>query len=192
MPGGQDFGRFVNNTDFFEPSAFDERTAMPVLLDLLPSLRDEKVVAAVAGHLRRPWARPTAYGPLLTAFETWALVDTTTGWHLGDALANAAQVRDAPDLVRLVADARYGKARQMLVDAMWRFREVASVESTLRGLCSDPDVCLHAMSAYRRTVGAERALPLLRSLEDAADPLVCRQARQQVKKAEKSIARQSG
>ena len=44
---------------------------MPVLLRLLPTLTDPLAVAAVAGHLRRPWARPVAFAALLEAFETW-------------------------------------------------------------------------------------------------------------------------
>jgi hypothetical protein len=57
----EDFGRFVNNTTYFRPSAFDERAAMPTLLRLLPTLTDRALVGTVAAHLRRPWARPTAF-----------------------------------------------------------------------------------------------------------------------------------
>jgi len=44
---------------------------MPVLLELLPTLMDLTLVSAVAAHLRRPWARPTAFGPLVGAFRLW-------------------------------------------------------------------------------------------------------------------------
>ena len=72
VEGVEDFSRFVNNTDYFAPSKFDERAAMPVLLALLPSLTEHKVVEAVAGHLRRPWARPSGFQPLLMAYRSWA------------------------------------------------------------------------------------------------------------------------
>lgn len=64
VAGVHDFGRFVSNTKYFEPSSFDERAAMPVLLTVLPTLTDPKVVGgsrwAVASsvgetdRLRRP------------------------------------------------------------------------------------------------------------------------------------------
>lgn len=43
------------------------------------------------------------------------------------------------------------------------------------------------MSSYRRTVGNEAALPLLRELLTHADALVRKQAAAQVKKAEKAL-----
>lgn len=52
VKGADDLGRFMSNTEFFRPSEFDEKAAMPVLLDALPTLSDPAVVTAVAGHLR--------------------------------------------------------------------------------------------------------------------------------------------
>jgi hypothetical protein len=54
--GSEEVGRFVNNTDYFPASRFDESAAMPVLLQALPGITDPRLVSAVAGHLRRPWA----------------------------------------------------------------------------------------------------------------------------------------
>ena len=56
VAGTGDFGRFVSNTEFFGPSLFDERAAMPVLLEILPTLRFESRVSG-----RRSPA--TAVGP---------------------------------------------------------------------------------------------------------------------------------
>jgi hypothetical protein len=67
VEGSADFGYFVNRPDLFRPSELDERAAMPVLLDLLPTLTDGKAVAAAARHLRRPWAKLTAFEPLVEA-----------------------------------------------------------------------------------------------------------------------------
>jgi hypothetical protein len=52
--GVEDLGRFVNDVTYLRPSMFDERAAMPVLLELLPALTDPTLVRAVAAHLRRP------------------------------------------------------------------------------------------------------------------------------------------
>ena len=115
VQGAQDLGRFVNNTEYFAPSQFDERAAMPVLIRELPNLADPRLVASVAGHLRRPWERPTAYGALRLAFVRWARVDQSTAWSLGDALGSAATKAEVPELLVLCQNGEFGKARQMLV-----------------------------------------------------------------------------
>jgi hypothetical protein len=190
VDGARDFGRFVSNTEHFAPCALDERAAMPVLLGLLPSLSEPGLVAAVAGHLRRPWARPAAFDVLLVAFRRFGIDHQTgAGWHLADALVNAADATQLDRLLELAKDQRYGKSRQMLVDALWRFRSDSRVEPVLAGLCGDPTIALHAMSAYRRTVGNEAALPLLRELVTHDEPLVRDQAARQVKKADRAGAK---
>lgn len=187
MAGTEDLGRFVNNTKYFEPSAFDERAAMPVLLGLLPTLEEGKVVASVAGHLRRPWARPAAFEPLLAAFRRWAPEDALVGWHLGDALANAADETRSGVVVELCRQRQYGTARQMLVESLWRHRKDPTFAPLLTELLDDPDVALHAMSALRRAVGNESALPHLRQAAQSADPKIRRAATQAVKRAEKAL-----
>lgn len=163
--GANDFGRFVSNTEFFRPSEFDESAAMPVLLDALPTLSDRDVVIAVAGHLRRPWARPVAFAALLEAFERWAPTDQDAGWALGDALATAATATQLKQLLVICRDTRLGMTRQMVVYSLGRYRKYPEVAPALVALLDDADVGLHAMSALRRVVGPASALPLV---EDAA------------------------
>src|SRR5687767_3065325 len=104
VSGSEDLGYFVSNTEHFRPSALDERAAMPVLLRLLPSLTDGSVVSAAAGHLRRPWARPTAFDVLADAFPEWALRDANVGWALGDALATSARAEHLTTLLQLATE----------------------------------------------------------------------------------------
>ena len=130
--GVEDLGRFVSKPEFFGESRFDERAAMPVLIEALPSLTDPILVGAVAGHLRRPWARPAAFDALVATFEVWAQsVDSATGWNLGDALGTTATAAQAEILLRISQERQYGTARQMVVHALGRFKL-----PTLRRLCS--------------------------------------------------------
>jgi hypothetical protein len=160
VSGASELGRFVSNTEFFPASGFDERAAMPVLLAALPTLSDRAVVIAVAGHLRPPWARPTAFGPLHDAFLRWAPTDEHAGWALGDALGTAATAAYLNQLLLIGQDYRYGKARQMVVHSLGRYRKHAEeVVPVLLVLVDDSEVGLHAMGALRRILGPAAALP---------------------------------
>jgi hypothetical protein len=190
VEGVEDFGRFVNNTKYFAPSTFDERAAIPVLLVLLRSLTEPKVVETVARHLRRPWARPSAFQPLVQAFRHWAPHEPLVGWAIGDALATSATVEDVDVLLDLATDRSYGKSRQMIVHSLWRFKRDERTVGVLLRLIEDPDVSLHAMGALRRSEGNEAALPHLVAVRDNhSDPAVRKQATVEVKKAEKAISR---
>ena len=188
VSGTEDLGRFVSNPEFFGVSGFDERAAMPVLIEALPSLTDAQLVGAVAGHLRRPWARPAAFDALLAAFEEWAQrEDSAVAWHLGDALGTTATVMQADTLVRIGQDRKYGQSRQMVVHALGRFKKAPEVEPALFRLIEDPDVALHAMQALRRVLGAEAALPHLeRVARDYRGTIMGDQASREAKKARRA------
>ncbi len=189
VAGTADLGRFVSNPQHFRPSEFDERAAMPILLACLPTLKDPNVVAAVAGHLRRPWARPDAYPALHEAFVRWAPSHEATGWALGDALANAAERDRLPEIIEIATDESYGSSRQMIVMSLWRYGSDPLVVGALIELCADPDVSLQAMSALRRSVGNEAALPHLRSVcESHPERRVREQAAREIKKAERALS----
>lgn len=185
-----DLGRFVNDTRYFRASRFDERSAMPVLLELMPQLRDRQAVIAVAGHLRRAWARPAAFDVLLEMFRRWAPTDQSVGWSIGDALATAADDQHLDQLLELARNGDYGMARAMIVDSLWRYRKDERVRPALEELAEDPEVTLAAMSALRRVVGNDNALLLLRRLRDShADPRVRERAARQLKRAERAAAK---
>ncbi|MGE0819800.1 MAG: hypothetical protein AB7O74_14180 [Candidatus Nanopelagicales bacterium] len=190
VEGVEDFGRFVNDPRHFEPSRFDERAAMPVLLAVLPTLDDPRAVDAAAGHLCRPWARPAAFEPLRTAFLRWAPDHATTGWQLGDSLGRTAIAEHVPVLLALAEDTRFGTARQMLVLHLSRFKASPEVCAAVERLVDDPDVSLHAMSALRKCLGNEAALPILQAVEAGhPDAKVRKQAAQAIKKATKASRR---
>lgn len=188
--GVDDLGRFVSRPEFFGESRFDERAAMPVLIEALPNLTDLKLIGAIAGHLRRPWARPHAFDALLAAFEVVAPSDgLSAGWHLGDALGTTATAEHVESLLRISRDSEYGAARQMVVHALSRFKKAPGVSETLLILIEDPDVALHAMGSLRRVIGAREALPHLERVErERLGTTVGDQAARQAKKARKSLS----
>jgi len=187
VAGVDDFGHFVNDTTYLLPSGFDEKAAMPTLVALLPTLTDRTVVEATARHLGRPWARPGAFPTLLAAFREWAPRDWTTGWAIGDSLVSTATPADLDSLLDVATNEAYGKARQMIVQSLWRYRKDERVAAVLGDLAEQPDVCLHAMSALRRAIGNDAAIPLLLRLSGSSpEETVRQQAASQLKKARRA------
>lgn len=190
VAGSEDFGTFVNDTRYFAPSRFDGKAAIPVLMGLLPTLGDERVVATVARHLDQPSARPEAYGALLQAFQRWAAVapDSDAGWALGKALATASTASNLPQLLVLAADPQYGRSRQMIVFALYRFK-TDDTAAVLKRLIRDPEVALHAMSALRRVIGAEKSRALIEAVAiDYEGSPSAAAANRELKKIDKRLA----
>lgn len=189
--GVGEFGRFVNNTKYFEPSQFDEVAAAPILLRLLPELNDAKVVATVGRHLKRPWVRKIdgAFEAVLRAYERWAHTPGEVGWVLGDTLSSLADRTRASQLYGLADDASTGSARACIVESLWRFKATLDVEPLLRELVADPDVAFMAVTALQRTVGPERSLDVLRGVAaNSQDEVVVRAAAQAIRRVEKKLA----
>jgi hypothetical protein len=55
VDGVDDLGRFVNNTVYFAPSRLDEGAAQPMLLRLLPTLSEPRLVATASDVQSRAW-----------------------------------------------------------------------------------------------------------------------------------------
>ena len=159
--GVEDFGRFVNNTDHFRSSRFDDEAAAPILLARLSTLTDGAVVAAVARHLRHVEIPADRFDALVDAFGRWATDDSDNdaGWAMGDTLAHAARPENATIMCELARRKAYGRSRQMIVYALWRWRKFDGVAPTLRDLVGDPDVSLHTMSSLARSFHRPRCSP---------------------------------
>ena len=190
VAGADQFGTFVNDTRYFAPSKLDERAAMSTLLELLPTIHDSRDLRAAVGHLRRSWARPLAFEPLLQIFLIRAEQDHQLGWSIGDALATTATASNAETLLEISRDRKYGTARQMIVYSLWRFKKDKQIQNALIGLLNDSDVSLHSMSALRRTVGNEEAIEYLKVVRDTSDNQTIRkQAQKAIAKSEAAIAK---
>lgn len=145
-----DAGRFVNDTTYFRPSVFDERAAMPVLLEVLPRLSRPHVIGAVAAHLARPWARPIAFRPLADAFVRCVRSGNPGCADLADRAATTADNSVLDEVLELANDASLGSARSPLVYSLWRYRQSERAMSALEALTQDPDVGDAAQRALRR------------------------------------------
>lgn len=139
------------------------RAAVPVLLRWLPVVSDRQVKEDLVRALSVPWARPVAARPLIDEFECVdERVDpagTGLRWAIGNALSIVADDSVFDDLVRLVEDRTFGKARQMVVVGLGRSKR-PEVVGVLIGLLDDDDVSGHAVKALAK-LGVEEARPAL-------------------------------
>lgn len=189
VSGVDQLGLFVNNTQYFEPSRFDEVAAAPTLLAELPRLTNARVVTTVGRHLQNKGVGKAGYDTVLAAFRRWAHHPSDTGWVLGDTLARMADKTKATDFMDLAMETSYGASRSFIVYALWRFKSITDVEAPLRRLIRDRDVALFAMSALQRVIGREAMTHELRELldEEGVDEQIRTHAARQLRKIEKKL-----
>lgn len=186
--GLEDYGLFVNNTQHFAPSSFDEVAAYPVLLSLFPTLTDPGELDTVARYLSHAREEDAAFSLLHNAFVNFAPLDQRLGWVLGDSLAKRGRSADLDQILDVCLDPAYGRARQMVVYSIWRYKTDLRVQQALKQLVNDPDVSLHATSALRRTVGNAAALVVLSSVrENNPDEKVRKQAEKSLRKIARAL-----
>ncbi len=191
VAGSHDFGHFVNDPRHLEPSTFDERGALPVFIAILPTLDDVRAIEATVRHLGRPFARPAAFESLHQTFVRWSPQHDSLGWTIGDSLAITATIKQLPTLLALALDERFGTSRQMIVNSLWRFKKDSRVEDALLRLIEDREVCRHAMSALRRTVGNGEAMRELYGVRDSSsDQLIRKRAQEAINKCEVAMERE--
>jgi hypothetical protein len=91
----------------------------------------------------------------------------------------------------LCLDDRHGRDRQMIVSRIGSFKGDDDVTRALITLLRDPDVALHAMSALRTQIGAEAARPHIAALLEHDSEQVRDQARRELRKIDKRLAKSS-
>lgn len=120
------------------------RSAVPILLHWLPRISDPQVKEDIVRTLSVPWAKPTAAPALIEEFRK--ADSAALQWAIANALAVVADDSVFEDLVRLVQDTGFGKAREMLALALGNMQD-PRVVAVLMGLLADEQVVGHAVIA---------------------------------------------
>jgi hypothetical protein len=143
------------------------RDAVPVLLVWLPRIDDIAARESIVRALSVPWARPDAIEPLVREFEQSNA--EAYEWAVGNALSVVADDSAFDDLERIVRDARYGKAREMVVVALGNAKKRRDdALRVLTDLLADDELAQHALLGLEK-LGDPRAIPSVERLLDADD-----------------------
>ena len=121
--------------------------AIPTLLRWLPRIEDPAVKEDIVRSLSVSWARPRAASPLIHEFLK-APNDSELGlrWTIANALAVVADDSVFDDLVALLRNPEYGRAREMLALALSNMKTPRAVDVLIEAL-HDPVLAGHAIKA---------------------------------------------
>ena len=126
--------------------------AIPVLLTFLNQDMDQRVKEGVVRALSIREARPTALRRMISEFKRPNINDSLR-WAIGNAIEVLATEDALPQLVELVRDKRYGRARQMVVLGIGKLkgaRRDAGARDALTLLLEEDEVRGHAIAALGR------------------------------------------
>ncbi|MFI5626319.1 HEAT repeat domain-containing protein [Nocardioides sp. NPDC051685] len=129
------------------------KSAVPVLVDALATPEDLGELEAIVRALSVPWAKKEALAPLIDRFRS--LPNTgdrrveSVRWAIGNAIEVLWDDTLYDELVGLLSDRRYGRAREMIVEGTRKSKRPEIVD-TLVSLLTDPDVNGHAVLALAR------------------------------------------
>lgn len=136
-------------------SKLEYRSAVAILLQWLPQISDLQVKEDIVRTLSVPWARPEAAQTLIEEFKR---ADDATApglrWVIANGLAIVADDSVFDELVQLVEDRGYGKAREMLALALSNVRNPQAI-GVLMGLLDDEQMVGHAVMALGKLNAAE-------------------------------------
>lgn len=127
---------------------------------------DTKTLTELVRALSVPWSKPDAAGPL---FELFRWVEDSTGlgsrWAVGNALDVTWEDARFHDLVGLVRDRSYGRAREMVVLGLDRSKRPEAGDVLIE-LLDDSVVSGHAVEALRKLKVPGARAGLERMLDD--------------------------
>jgi HEAT repeat protein len=160
--------------------------AIPILVRWLPRVKDPAVKEDIVRALSVPWARPAAASPLIHEFVK-APSDSELGlrWTIANALAVVADDSVFDDVVTLLRNPAYGRAREMLALALANMKTPRAVDVLIAAL-QDPQLAGHAVKALGR-LKSKRAESAIRPFTNHPKAWI----RAEAKKALASISKAS-
>lgn len=154
----------VSSLQELRSGRYSYREAIPVLLRWLPAVQNRAIKEEIVRTLTVKWARSVAAPALIDEFMHPSHADDANlRWVIGNALSEVASDSVYEEIVALIEDPGYGRAREMLALALARMHDPRA-EQVLFGLLDDPEVAPLALQALRKRkarLPVERLAPFL-------------------------------
>jgi HEAT repeat protein len=164
--------------------------AVPVLVRLLENgIEDERVAEGVVRALAVKEAKGVAGPALVSTFRRAPQDRWTYKWAIGNTLYAVADEQVIPEIISLVRDRRHGRAREMLVETLGRFR-TPDATAALIELVQENDLVLHAIRALGKHQAEEARDHIARYLNDPR-PAVKRAAERTLAKLNKKVGKRT-
>ncbi len=124
----------------------DYKKVIPILIKWLPQIENPSVKEAIVRALSIPWARHTEASTLLIEEFRKSKNDFGLIWAIGNALSVVADDTVLNNIVELIKDKTYGKAREMLVVSLGNMKST-DVINILIELLEDENLAGYAIIA---------------------------------------------
>lgn len=145
-------GEGIHVSSVFELVNSPEPRAITVLLSFLDQNMDPWIKEGLVRALSIKQARPVALLPMIAEFKRPNISDSLR-WSIGNAIEVLATEEALGELVEIVRDKRYGRARQMIVLAIAKLkgaRQDTGALDALSHLLDEDEVRGHAIAALGR------------------------------------------
>ena len=139
-------------------------SAIPILLEYLQQISSADAKLVIVSALAVPWAGSNVGPVLVREFEKAPKEQEHLRWTIANALEAVAQPSLLEKIIEIATNKENGKAREMVVLALGKFRDPRSV-SVLIKLLNDDQVAGHAIKALGK-LKAKEALDHLAKFTD--------------------------
>ncbi|MDD5371053.1 MAG: hypothetical protein PHQ40_18385 [Anaerolineaceae bacterium] len=163
----------------------DYEKAIPILLRWLPRVENPAVKEAIVRALSVPWTRRTEAPALLIEEFRKSKNDFGLNWAIGNALSVVASDNVLTDVVSLIRDKTYGKAREMLVVSLGNMKS-PDVKNTLIELLDDVDLAGYAIMALGK-LKCKEARPSIERFRTHPKSWVRKEAQKALARIDKTV-----
>lgn len=139
----------VNTISDLYNQQFNYKGAITLLLDWLPRIQNFAVKEEIVRAISVPWAKGTDAPKLLVEEFRNQISNPGLQWAIGNALSVVAENEIKDDIIGLIRNQEYGKAREMLVVSLSNMR-ASDVEPFLLELLDNEDLAGYAIIALGR------------------------------------------
>jgi hypothetical protein len=175
-------GFYVHSIGDLYNQRVDYRRAIPILVKWLPRIDNPDVKETIIRALSVKWTPSEVARVMVDEYRKGVPGDTPWRWAIGNALTVLATDAVFDDIVEIVRDRRYGRARERAVESLGNMKDQRAAD-VLVELVDDPEVSLPAVRALGKLgPRARRAREKIESFAQHAEAWVRKDALKALKR----------